>query len=69
MALLECIRETARGFRDNLKSAGYRVDGLPVMDIVLIPHAGCELSDGLDVLDDIRESLDRLLRRHQWYPA
>ena len=23
MALLECIRETARGFRDNLESAGY----------------------------------------------
>jgi hypothetical protein len=39
------------------------------MDIVLLPHAGCELSDGLDILRDIRESLDRLLRRHQWYPA
>jgi hypothetical protein len=65
MAVKQFIREPPRRFRDDLQCPNYSVNRLSFHAKNLEVEAGGKSSDHIDVVDDIRQPLSRILRRHE----
>src|SRR4051812_2245478 len=65
MTLLQFMRESPRCLRYYLESANDCVHGSLGWHKSLKIEARCKGTDHIDVVDDVRQPLSRILRRHQ----
>src|SRR5437879_13860982 len=61
----QILRQPPRRFRDNLKCANHRVNRLSVGARSLEVESRGEITDRIDIVNDVRQPLRRILRRHE----